>query len=183
MTQQAKYAPAFLISVPQLLDPNFYHSVVLLVDHNENGAMGLTINHPTEQSIQSLYEQMGRLWPGEEEPVLMRGGPVQPEHAWIIHGSQCDSGMQHRVTDDVYMNTSLDALDELATNGRPFRFFVGYAGWGPGQLDREIQEGAWILSEVDSALIFDTPVETVWEASLRNMGIDPAMLVMGRGVH
>jgi putative transcriptional regulator len=183
MTHDARYAPGFLIAVPQLLDPNFFHGVVLLIEHNDEGAMGLTINHPTDQSIQSLYDQMGRQWGGDEKPFLMRGGPVQPEHAWIVHGPDCNSGTKHHVIDDIYLNTSLDALDELADRGDPFRFFVGYAGWGPGQLDNEIQEGAWILSNVDGDLIFHTPLESIWETALKNMGIDPAMLVMGRGVH
>lgn len=183
MTQDAKYAPGFLISVPQLMDPNFYHAVVLLIEHTSEGAMGLTINHPTDKSIQSLYEQMGRPWPGDDQPLLMRGGPVQPEHAWILHGPECDLGSAYEVTDELKLNTSLDALDELVKTDNPYRFFVGYAGWGPGQLDGEIQQGAWILSDVDISLVFDTPFEEVWEASLKRMGIDPAMLVMGSGVH
>jgi putative transcriptional regulator len=183
MTEQAKYAPGFLISVPQLMDPNFYHAVVLLIEHTPEGAMGLTINHPTDRSIQSLYEQMGRPWPGDEQPLLMRGGPVQPEHAWILHGPEYSQGAAYEVTDELQLNTSLDALDELVKGSNPFRFFVGYAGWGPGQLDREIQQGAWILSDVEPSLVFDTPSEEVWEASLKRIGIDPAMLVMGSGVH
>jgi len=183
MPKTAKYAPGFLIAVPQLLDPNFYHSVVFLIEHTSDGAMGLTINHPTGQSIQDLYVQLGRQWPGTDDPILMRGGPVQPEHAWILHGPECQSGAKHRITGNIYLNTSLDALDELAEAGRPFQFLIGYAGWGPGQLDREIQEGAWILSETDSTLIFETPAESVWDTSLRNMGIDPSMLIMGTGVH
>ena len=183
MTQEAKYAPGFLISVPQLLDPNFYHAVVLLIEHTSEGAMGLTINHPTDKSIQSLYEQMGRPWPGDDQSLLMRGGPVQPENAWILHGPECGYGAAYEVTDELQLNTSLDALDELVKASNPFRFFVGYAGWGPGQLDREIQQGAWILSDVDVSLVFEKPSEEVWEASLKRMGIDPAMLVMGSGVH
>ena len=183
MTQEARYAPGFLISVPQLLDPNFYHAVVLLIEHTSEGAMGLTINHPTGKSIQSLYEQMGRPWPGGDQSLLMRGGPVQPENAWILHGPECGCGAAYEVTDELRLNTSLDALDELVKSSNPFRFFVGYAGWGPGQLDHEIQQGAWILSDVDISLVFQTPTEQVWEASLRRMGIDPAMLVMGSGVH
>ena len=66
----------------------------------------------------------------------MRGGPVQPEHAWILHGPDCQSGAKHRITENIYLNTSLDALDELAEAGQPFQFLIGYAGWGPGQLDR-----------------------------------------------
>jgi putative transcriptional regulator len=184
MMQEAKYAPGFLISVPQLLDPNFYHAVVLLIEHTTDGAMGLTINHPTQQSIQSLYEQMGRSWPGDERALLMRGGPVQPEHAWILHGPEPDYGAAaYEVTDELKLSTSLDTLDELVKGKSPFRFFVGYAGWGPGQLDLEIQQGAWILSDVEPSLVFETPSEEVWEASLKRMGIDPAMLVMGSGVH
>lgn len=183
MPEEARYAPGFLISVPQLLDPNFYQSVVLLIEHTSEGAMGLTINQPTDRPIKTLYEQLGRNWPGEDDAMLMRGGPVQPEHAWILHGPACTSGSRHTVTEDIQLNTSLDALDELAREHHAFRFFVGYAGWGPGQLDREIQEGAWILSEVDLALIFDTPPEDIWHGSLRRLGIDPAMLVMGSGIH
>ena len=108
---------------------------------------------------------------------------MQPEHAWILHGSEHGLGSAYEVTDELQLNTSLDALDELVKGRNPFRFFVGYAGWGPGQLDREIQQGAWILSDVDVSLVFETPFEEVWEASLKRMGIDPAMLVMGSGVH
>lgn len=183
MTTQAKYAPGFLIAVPQLLDPNFYHAVVLLIEHTAEGAMGLTINHPTNRSIKSLYDQMGRPWHGTDRDMLMRGGPVQQEQAWILHGPGCSAGATYRVTDGIFLNTSLDALDELTRSRAPFRFLVGYAGWGPGQLDREIQEGAWILSDVDPELVFVTPSEDVWEASLRRMGIDPAMLVPTTGVH
>ena len=157
MTHEAKYAPGFLISVPQLLDPNFYHAVVLLIEHTSEGAMGLTINHPTDKSIQSLYEQMGRPWPGDDQSLLMRGGPVQPENAWILHGPECSHGAAYEVTDELQLNTSLDALDELVKASDPFRLFVGYAGWGPGQLDHEIQQGAWIVSDLDLALVFNTP--------------------------
>lgn len=183
MSQTPKFAPGTLIAVPQLLDPNFFHAVVLLIEHTEEGAMGLTINHPTDQSIQGLYEQLGRPWSGDEGALLMRGGPVQPEHAWIVHGPGCHAGMRHPIVDELYLNTSLDALDELVAGNEAYRFFVGYAGWGPGQLDREVQEGAWILSNVDKTLLFETPLESIWETALRNMGIDPTMLVMGRGVH
>ena len=115
--------------------------------------------------------------------MLMRGGPVQPEHAWILHGPEPDYGAAYEVTDELKLSTSLDTLDELVKGKSPFRFFVGYAGWGPGQLDLEIQQGAWILSDVDTSLVFEMPAEEVWEASLKRMGIDPAMLVMGSGVH
>lgn len=183
MSTEPKYAPGFLIAMPQLLDPNFYHSVVLLIEHTREGAMGLTINHPTDRLIKSIYQQMGRTWEGDENALLMRGGPVQLEQAWILHGPGCPTGATYRVTDGIYLNTSLDALDTLSKSGLPFRFLVGYAGWGPGQLDREIQEGAWILSETDPALVFDTPSEGVWQASLGKMGIDPAMLVPTTGIH
>ncbi len=183
MGREPRYAPGFLISVPQLMDPNFYHAVVLLIEHTPEGAMGLTINHPTDKSIKSLYNQMGRVWPGDDRSILMRGGPVQPEHAWILHRGPSLSGSSYKVTEDLHLNTSLDVLDELARTRQPFRFFVGYAGWGPGQLDNEIQQGAWILSELDLSLVFQTPCEEVWETSLKKMGIDPAMLVMGSGVH
>ncbi len=183
MTQISNYSPGLLIAVPQLMDPNFFHSVVLLIDHTPEGAMGLTINHRTDQTILSLYQQMGRPWPGDDETYLLRGGPVQPEHAWILHGPTCISGSVHRVSDEIFLNTSLETMDELAESAEAFRFFVGYAGWGPGQLDREIQEGAWIISDLDSSLVFETPLEEVWETSLRRMGIDPALLVIGTGVH
>lgn len=183
MSEYSCFAPAFLISVPQLLDPNFYHAVVLLIEHGKEGAMGLTINHPTDFSIKTVYEQMGRVWYGPQDAKLMRGGPVQPERAWILHGPGCKVGTLHKITDEIYLNTSFDALDELSRKKMPFRFCIGYAGWAPGQLDREIQEGAWILSEVDTALVLHTPFEDVWEKSLKNMGIDPSMLVMGTGIH
>ncbi len=183
MTQKTKYAPGLLISVPQLLDPNFYHAVVFLIEHTQEGAMGITINHPTNQPIKALYDQMGRPWYGDENSLLMRGGPVQPEHAWILHEPSDEVDSVHHITDNLHLTTSLDAMDKLAKSKISFHFYVGYAGWGPGQLDQEIQEGAWILSELDVSLIFRTPSEHVWETSLHNMGIDPAMLITSTGIH
>jgi putative transcriptional regulator len=179
-------APAFLVSMPQLTDPNFNRSVVLLCKHNDEGAFGLVLNRPLVISGQVIVNL---------EPVATAhdldvwvGGPVEPERSWILVGSESDAGEDAggiQIADRLYLSTSPSLFRRLLEPAPPprTRLFVGYSGWGPGQLEAELEASAWLVSDVDSEVIFDTPPERMWEAAIRRLGADPATLQMSRGVH
>jgi putative transcriptional regulator len=180
-------APSFLLSMPQLMDPNFSRTVVVLCKHNEDGAFGLVVNRPlvtTGRVTVNLDPPVST----ERELQVWVGGPVEPQRSWVLVGREPDqdeelSGM--RIADDLYLSTSPDLLRRLLDPSPPplARLIVGYSGWGPGQLERELEASAWLMSDIDRDLIFNTPAERLWEAAIRRLGADPATLQMSRGVH
>jgi putative transcriptional regulator len=184
---RSSLAPSFLLSMPQLADPNFHRTVVLLCWHDENGAFGLVVNRPLVTS--------GRIVVNLDPPVttdrdlqLWVGGPVEPQRSWILVGEKTqghDDTVGIRVTDDLYVSTSPDLLRRLLEPAPPpqTRLLVGYSGWGPGQLEAELEASSWLMSDVDRDLIFNTAADKMWEAAIRRLGADPATLQMSRGVH
>jgi putative transcriptional regulator len=180
-------APALLLSMPQLVDPNFNRTVVLLCRHDEEGALGLVVNRPlvtTGRVIVNLDPPVST----DRELQLWIGGPVEPQRSWILVGQETDDEDEtfgRRITDDLYLSTSPDLLRRLLEASPPSftRLLVGYSGWGPGQLEAELQASAWLISDVDRDLIFNTPPDKMWEAAIRRLGADPATLQMSRGIH
>jgi putative transcriptional regulator len=180
-------APAFLLSMPQLTDPNFSRTVVLLCKHNHEGAFGLVLNRPLVTA--------GRVVVNLEPPVetdrelqVWIGGPVEPQSSWMLVGHDLDpadgpGGM--RIADGLCLSASPDVLRRLLEPDPPprTRLIIGYSSWGPGQLEEELAESAWLLSDIDRDLIFNTPPERMWETAIRRLGADPATLQMSRGVH
>ncbi len=178
-------APAFLLSMPQMADPNFARSVVLLCKHNDEGAFGLVVNRPlvtTGRVIVNLDPPVET----DRELEIWIGGPVEPQSSWMLVGDRDDDiadGMH--ICDDLHLSTSPERLARLLEPNPPARtrLVVGYSGWGPGQLEAELAASAWLLSDVSADLIFSTPPEQMWEAAIRRLGADPAALTMSRGVH
>jgi putative transcriptional regulator len=177
-------APMLLLSMPQLSDPNFHHTVVLLCEHTPEGAFGLVINRPTGVPAASAVQL--------DPPVvtgcaleLWEGGPVEPQRGWLLLGDEPEDEESMRIHDGLYLSTSTTLLRRLLTAERPprARVLTGYAGWGPGQLDTELAESAWLIGEVDLDLVFDVSPALVWETAIRRLGADPASLQMGSGVH
>jgi putative transcriptional regulator len=182
----ASLAPSLLLSMPQLVDPNFSRTVVLLCKHNDDGALGLVVNRPLVTT--------GRVTVNLDPPVstdrelqVWVGGPVEPQRTWILVGEPPDRyealrGM--RIADDLYLSTSPDLLRRLLEPEPPqlARLIVGYSGWGPGQLEAELEASAWLMSDVDRDLVFNTAPDRMWEAGIRRLGADPAALQMSRGV-
>jgi putative transcriptional regulator len=180
-------APTLLLAMPQLVDPNFNRSVVLLCKHNEDGALGLIVNRPLMTT--------GRVTVNLDPPVstdrelqVWVGGPVEPERTWILVGhepEEQDVFGGRRIADRLYLSTSPDLLRRLLEPDPPpmVRLIVGYSGWGPGQLEAELQASSWLMSEVDRDLVFNTPPEQMWETGIRRLGADPSALQMSRGVH
>jgi putative transcriptional regulator len=178
-------APCLLLSMPQLVDPNFNRTVVLLCRHNEEGAFGLVVNRPLVTS--------GRIEINLDPPVstdrelqVWIGGPVEPQRIWVLVGSEADADDAGiRIAERLHLSTSPDLVRRLLEPHSPphARLIVGYAGWGAGQLEAELQASAWLMSEVDRGVIFDVPPAEMWETAIRRLGADPAALQMSRGVH
>jgi putative transcriptional regulator len=178
-------APALLLSMPQLLDPNFAKSVVLLCEHAPEGAFGLVVNRPSEIAAAEAV----RLEPPVNDPndlPLLIGGPVEPERGWILT-AQAPEHVEHRsVGAGLYLSASPVLLRRaLMSRPLPKRTIVlaGYAGWGPGQLDQELAESAWLIMPVELDLIFEIPSTSAWEMAIRRLGADPHLLQMGHGIH
>jgi len=190
-------APALLLSMPQLRDPNFSRTVVLLCEHSEEGAFGLVVNRPLVTSGRVIVNlepapeesrQPAETVATERELQVWVGGPVEPQRSWMLVGNEPDANEEargRRIADALYLSTSPDLLRRLLEPDPPLRtrLVVGYSGWAPGQLEAELQASAWLMSDVDSDLIFTTPPERMWEAAIRRLGADPATLQMSRGVH
>lgn len=176
-------APTLLLSMPQLVDPNFARTVVLLCEHNAEGAFGLVVNRPSDTTA---FEAV-RLEPPPARDsglCLWVGGPVEPERGWILLSEPPADLNAVRLADGLFISTSPDLLRNLIEQGDPrVRVLTGYAGWGPGQLDGELAASAWLTAEIETDLIFDIPAERMWEAAIRRLGADPALLQMGQGVH
>ena len=175
-------APTLLVSMPQLNDPNFRRSVILLCEHGEEGAFGRVLNRTTETPASSVVQ----LTP----PVASRnglelwiGGPVEPERGWILIGEEPPDVESVRVGDGIYLSTSQDLLRRLLEDTPPphARLLTGYAGWSPGQLDAELSASAWLTASADIDIIFETQPSDMWETALRRLGADPSSLQMGGG--
>jgi len=173
--------------MPQLLDPNFKRSVVLLCRHNDEGALGVVVNRPlvtTGRVVVHLDPPVAT----DRELEVWIGGPVEPERSWILVGDDAFEEAAFAVvpvSPGLYLSTSPALLQRLLAPNPPARtrLIVGYAGWGPGQLEAELEASAWLMCDVDRGLIFDTPPEQMWEKSIRRLGADPASLQMSHGIH
>ena len=180
-------APALLLSMPQLLDPNFNRTVVLLCKHSDEGAFGLVVNRPLVTT--------GRVVVNLDPPVSDRARARGLDRRAGRAAAQLDAGRAEppshtkrrrcAIADGCTCPRRRTCCAGCSNPIRPThaRLIVGYAGWGPGQLEAELEESAWLLSDVDRSLIFDTPPEQMWETAIRRLGADPAALTMSRGVH
>jgi len=177
----------FLIAMPGMGDDTFSGAVVYLCEHDENGALGLVINKPSDILLPRLFEKVDLPLGREDlaqQPVF-QGGPVQTERGFVLHdaidgGTDGESVYASTMTipGGLEMTTSKDVLEAMASGAGPRRVFVtlGYASWGKGQLESEITENSWLTVEADPALIFDTPVAERYEKAMALLGLQPWML-------
>lgn len=171
--------------MPQLLDPNFQRAVVLLIHHDEDGTFGLVLNRETEILAPALCQTLEIDWRGDPRSGIDWGGPVQPNTGWVLFEEPgLDTEGAQSIGEGICFAGSLDTLRQVA-NDPPsnVRLLLGYAGWGPGQLESELSEGAWITAPVSPKVVFDVDSDAMWEHVVRGLGIEPATLVATRGVH
>lgn len=169
-----------LIAMPAMQDPRFAQSVIYLCAHTADGAMGLVVNRPVvKPSFDDLLKQLKvEPRPPARQIRLCAGGPVENARGFVLHTCDWTGEGSLRVDDDLALTASLDVLQVIAGGGGPRQCLLalGYAGWGPGQLDREIQENAWLSAPATQALLFDAEHDTKWRRALGGLNIDPLML-------
>ena len=175
----------FLVAMPGLDDDNFSHTVSLLCEHNDKGAIGLIINRPTDLSLTAMLDQMGVKHEAEDanEHVVFWGGPVQPERGFVVHRGPGNWESCMPISRDLYITTSRDVLTAIGEGRGPKDFLVtlGYAGWGAGQLENEILQNSWLNTPVDSAVLFSTPARSRWQSATRLIGLEVSQLSSGAG--
>jgi putative transcriptional regulator len=178
-------SPSLLLSMPQLIDPNFARAVVLLCEHAPEGAFGLIVNRPSQVSAAEAVQLEPPIERPNDLPLLI-GGPVEPQRGWILTATAPDGVESRELGSGLYLSAS-PVLLRRAITARPLprrtHVLAGYAGWGPGQLDQELAESAWLITPVELDLIFEIPAAAAWEMAIRRLGADPHLLQMGHGVH
>jgi putative transcriptional regulator len=170
----------FLMAMPGLGDPNFYQSVTCLSEHNQKGAMGIVITriHPEINGKMIFDELRIPTASGAEKIPVHIGGPVHMNELFVLHGAPFTWEGSMMVTAEVALSNSLDILEAIAMGRGPAAFMIalGCAGWGPGQLESEIRNNAWITGPYSETIAFQMEVERRWEAAMQRLGIDPALL-------
>lgn len=169
-----------LVAMPAMADPRFAQSVIFVCAHTPEGAMGLVLNRPIlKPTFDDLLRQL------QVEPVppvrqirLCAGGPVENARGFVLHTADWTGEGSLKVNDEMALTASLDVLKVIAGGGGPRACLLalGYAGWGPGQLDQEIQQNAWLSVAADETLLFDADHDTKWRRALRKLHIDPLLL-------
>lgn len=174
-----------LIAMPTLQDPRFARSVICLCAHSPQGAMGLVINRPIERlSFDSLLRQLGvEPVPPQRQIRLLAGGPVEESRGFVLHSGEWTAEGSLPVAGGLALTANVDILKAIAAGGGPRHcvLALGYAGWGPGQLDAEIAENAWLVAPPDEALLFDDALATKWERALHKLHVDPARITGAAG--
>lgn len=170
----------FLIAMPNLLDPNFFHTVTYICVHNEKGAMGVIINRPVDIELGEILTHMKIAITDTDalDMPVYYGGPVEAERGFVIHQGDKRWDSTLMVSDAFNLTSSRDILDAIARGEGPKRVFValGYAGWGAGQLEQEIIDNAWLNLPADDSIIFDAPPAKRWHLAAARLGVDLGLL-------
>lgn len=165
-----------LIAMPAMADPNFSRSVTLLCQHNEEGAIGITINRQSGFTLGELLFQLNIPCDNQEisSMMVLEGGPVSPDHGFVLHTpvEGFDSSVQ--INDDIMVTTSRDVMSAIAKGEGPKQFLIalGYAGWGDGQLESEMRQNAWLSVPADKDILFETDLQKRWEQAVGKLGFD-----------
>lgn len=169
-----------LIAMPGMQDPRFTRSVICLCAHSADGAMGIVLNKPLDNlSFEDLLKQLDvQPLPPQRQIRLLAGGPVEGGRGFVLHTTDWSSDGSLQVTGDLALTASVDILKAIAGGGGPRQglLALGYAGWGPGQLEEEIQRNAWLNVPADESLLFEGTLDEKWRMALAKLHIDPLLL-------
>lgn len=179
-----RLSAGFLIAMPQLGDPNFHRTVVLILQHGAEGARGLVLNRPAQVTLEELArgQSLTVAGPLGREPVYL-GGPLEPHRGLVLH-DRVGVAEKDSVVPGVFLSETKDSLAELLGDGvGSVRLFLGYAGWGPHQLEDELAQGSWLFTEASSERVLRSDADTLWDEVLQEMGVDPAMLQGSAAMH
>ena len=185
MESNSSLASQLLIAMPGMSDPNFNTTVTLVCEHNDQGALGITINRPLNLNLGGLFEQLGVDTADPDtagQPVVM-GGPVGPERGFVLHSSAQSYDHSLAVSGDIKLTLSRDIIDALAAGNGPEKSLValGYAGWDAGQLEQEMLANSWLNVDATPDLVFDLPFAERWSAAARVLGVDISQMSADAG--
>lgn len=176
-------APGFLVAAPGLRDPNFARSLVLMAEHKPEGSLGFVVNRPSRVTVGEVLDQVDPALRAEAErndradATVMVGGPVQPERLWILHRADSVPAEEGGVVlaGALAVGGSRELLEALvrAPTPGPFLLLLGYSGWGPLQVEREVGAGGWIPLPFVDSLVFDVPLEARWDEAVKRLGLTP----------
>ncbi|RRN55868.1 YqgE/AlgH family protein [Pseudoxanthomonas sp. SGNA-20] len=173
---QDNLANHLLVALPALADPNFSRTVALVCQHDDDGAMGVVVNRPSEYTLGQVLAQMGIDSADAAlcaRPVL-HGGPVHQERGFVIHDGDRGWDSSLKVGEGLYLTTSRDVLEAMAAGEGPANavLALGCAGWGAGQLEHELAENTWLTVPADKELLFGLPLDSRWQTAAHRIGVD-----------
>lgn len=178
-------APGFLVAAPSLDASFFGRTVVLLVEHDEEGTFGFVINKVSPIAFEDVVGELSLTADPSASLPLVQGGPVNPETGWMIFDPASGGPTPAdsiEIVPGLALTASRELLEAVAAGEGPSRAMLalGYSGWGAGQLEDEMREGSWVPVDLDPSLVFDVAMEDRWERALRTQGIDPLRVIMRR---
>ena len=174
-----------LIAMPNMRDPRFARTVIYICAHNADGAMGLVVNRLVGAvTFPDLLSQLGIDTDTATEEIRVHfGGPVESGRGFVLHSGEYHHASTLQVAEKMALTATIDILQDIAKGCGPQRSLLalGYAGWGPGQLDSEIQSNGWLNVAADDQLVFDENLDDKWERAIAKLGVDPALLSSDAG--
>jgi len=169
-----------LVAMPGMGDSRFKKAVILLCAHSESGAMGILLNRTLDAlSFDDLLEQLEIPKESNPNPIKIHfGGPVDTERGFVVHSTDLLYETTLVIAEDMALTATVDMLKTIASGGGPESSFLalGYSGWGPGQLEQEIQENGWLVVDPDNEIVFGSKLDTKWEVAIHKLGVDPSLL-------
>lgn len=177
-------AGQLLLAMPDMPDPRFARSVILICVHDEGGALGIALHEPMEGvGLRRLLGSFDIATEDVDDAIVLAGGPVEPRRGFVVHSRDWVADDSHLVTSEVALTGSLEVLTAIAQGKGPAHWLValGYAGWGEGQLEGELAQPGWFISKADPSRLFGMAPQDRWAGAFELEGIDPAMLAISSG--
>ena len=169
-----------LIAMPSLRDANFAQTVICICAHSEDGAMGIVLNKPLQRlSFDALLKQLGVApIPPARSIRMLSGGPVDGGRGFVLHSGEWSTEGSMSVDEQTRLTSSIEVLKAIAGGGGPREcvLALGYASWGPGQLEEEIGANAWLSVTPDETLLYDAKPDQAWRQALAKLKVDPLLL-------
>ena len=171
----------FLIAMPRMADPSFAETLTIICEHSSDGALGVIVNRPTDLTLGEIFKQVGIHQPKAQShsaEAVYAGGPVAVERGFVLHSGERHWEASLDIDEGLQLTTSRDILIAMAHEEGPQSALValGYAGWGAGQLEREMTDNAWLTCKANPAIIFQTPFDQRLSAAAQSLGIDLSLL-------
>lgn len=165
----------FLVAMPSCKEDYFERSVCLIAEHKSDGAMGIVINHPLKMTMGRIFDQLELEVEQESmtQQKVLQGGPMHTERGIVLHRDEGNWRSTKRIDDHLFMTTTPDILQAIAVQQGPehYLFALGFAGWMPGQLEKEIADNAWLVTPFQDSILFDCPYAKRWQAAAAEIGV------------